>query len=189
MSKTHKLDSPAERGGGAGGRTARRVPQMWRLKRANRQFKLNQHIHKFILSSNLHSVLMLWCLGVHVANLTVNTNTEAYHPLIGVSWSMVSAGCVGCREKRSTAHLPTVCHGLTSGMLAGCEWSSCFRSEVSAPTVSVEEALQPGSERAELRRIRGVLLDTPSVSSVSLIQVPTPAKQCGSVTWPFADAF
>lgn len=96
-------------------------PDMEVWERANKQFKFNQHIHKFILSSNLHSILMLGCLNMRVANLTVNTNTEACHPLIVASWSMVSAGCVECREKRSTAHQLTICLGLTTGTLTGCE--------------------------------------------------------------------
>ena len=69
-----------------------------------------------------------------VANLTVNTNTKACHPLIVVSWSMVSAGGVDCGEKCSAAHRPTICHGLTTGTLAGFEWSAsiyAFRSKLS----------------------------------------------------------
>lgn len=64
------------------------------FRRANKHFKLNLHVHKFILSSNLHYILILWCLNVHAANLCVNTNTEARHPLIVVSRSMVSASCM-----------------------------------------------------------------------------------------------
>lgn len=71
--------------------TARLISQTWRFGTANKQFKLNQHIHKFILSSNLHLVLMLGCLDVHEANLTVNTNTEACHLVTLVSRRVASA--------------------------------------------------------------------------------------------------
>lgn len=58
---------------------------------------------------------------MRVTNLSVNTNSGACHPLIAVSWSMVSAGCV---EKRSAARRPTICPGSTAGTFSGRERSA-----------------------------------------------------------------